>query len=51
MNSDQLKNLETFYQIKVGLLEVNPLIWRNFLVPANVNINRLHLVLQAVMGW
>jgi len=44
-------NLNNIYQIKVGLLEVNPLIWRRFLIPANVTLHRLHLVLQDVMGW
>jgi hypothetical protein len=51
MNSDQFKNSDKIYQIKVGLLEVNPLIWRRFLVPANVTLHRLHLVLQDVMDW
>jgi hypothetical protein len=51
MKRDQLKNLDKIYQIKVWLLEVNPLIWRRFLIPANVTLHRLHLVLQDVMGW
>jgi hypothetical protein len=51
MKTEQLKNLENIYQIKVGLLEINPLIWRRFLIPANVTLHRLHLVLQDVMGW
>ena len=51
MKSEQPKNLDKIYQIKVGLLEINPLIWRRFLIPANVTLHRLHLVLQDVMGW
>lgn len=51
MKRDQLKNLDKIYQIKVGLLEVNPLIWRRFLILANITLHRLHLVLQNVMGW
>jgi hypothetical protein len=51
MESEQSNNLEKVYQIKVGLLEINPLIWRRFLVPGNVTLHRLHLVLQDVMGW
>jgi hypothetical protein len=39
------------YQMKVTLLETQPLIWRRFLVPSSVTLHRLHLVLQAVMGW
>ncbi len=46
-----LKNQDKIYQIKVGLLEINPLIWRRFLVPSSVTLHRLHLVLQDVMGW
>jgi hypothetical protein len=51
MKSEKSKNLDKICQIKVGLLEVNPLIWRRFLIPANVTLHRLHLVLQDVMGW
>jgi hypothetical protein len=51
MKCEQPKNLDKIYQIKVGLLEINPLIWRRFLIPANVTLHRLHLVLQDVMGW
>jgi predicted ribosome-associated RNA-binding protein Tma20 len=39
------------YQMKVTLLETEPLIWRSFLVPSTVTLHRLHLILQAVMGW
>jgi hypothetical protein len=39
------------YQIKVALLEIEPLIWRRFLVPPSVTLHRLHLILQDVMGW
>jgi hypothetical protein len=38
-------------QIKVALLEIEPLIWRRFLVPSSVTLHRLHLILQDVMGW
>jgi hypothetical protein len=51
MKSEQPKNLDKVYRIKVGLLEINPLIWRRFLIPANVTLHRLHLVLQDIMGW
>lgn len=51
MKSEQPKNLDKIYRIKVGLIEINPLIWRRFLVPSNVTLHRLHLVLQAVMDW
>jgi len=42
---------DTVHQIKVLLLEIEPPVWRRFLVPSNVTLHRLHLVLQAVMGW
>jgi len=51
MAKRDLKNQDKIYQIKVGLLEIDPLIWRRFLVPSNVTLHRLHLVLQDVMGW
>jgi hypothetical protein len=51
MKNEQQQNLYKVYRIKVGLLETNPLIWRRFLIPANVTLHRLHLVLQDVMGW
>jgi hypothetical protein len=39
------------YQFKVALLEIEPSIWRRFLVPSSVTLHRLHLILQDVMGW
>jgi|GEM_PF-1063182 len=39
------------YQLKVALLEIEPIIWRRFLVPSSVTLHRLHLILQDVMGW
>jgi hypothetical protein len=51
MKSECPVNSDQIYQIKVGLLEIKPLIWRRFLVPANVTLHRLHLVLQDLMGW
>ena len=42
---------DKIYQIKVGLLETNPIVWRRFLVPSSVTLHRLHLILQCVMGW
>ena len=39
------------YQIKVVLLETEPPIWRRFVIPSGVTLHRLHLILQAIMGW
>lgn len=42
---------QAVYQIKVVLLEMDPPIWRRFVVPSSVTLHRLHLILQDVMGW
>ena len=39
------------FQIKVSLGGSEPLIWRRLLVPGDISLARLHLILQAVMGW
>lgn len=39
------------YQFKVTLKDIHPPIWRRFQVNSNITLYRLHLVLQAVMGW
>jgi hypothetical protein len=39
------------YQIKVTLLGTDPPIWRRLLVPADLNLEQLHDVLQLAMGW
>lgn len=39
------------YQIKVTLIDSKPPIWRRFLVGDTITLNKLHDVLQIVMGW
>ena len=39
------------YLLKIRLLDIKPEIYRNFVVPANITLDRLHDVLQIVMGW
>jgi hypothetical protein len=40
-----------FYLLRVQLLEIEPPIWRLFTVPADITLDRLHDVIQIVMGW
>ena len=39
------------YQLKVELAGIKPPIWRRILVPATIPLYKLHLVIQAAMGW
>lgn len=39
------------YTVKVFLYEVEPLIWRRFIMPASATFAELHQVIQKVMGW
>ena len=37
--------------LEIGLLDIEPRIWRRFAVPSNIKLPRLHEVIQEVMGW
>jgi len=39
------------YQLKVTLRHSQPPIWRRIQVPADIRLDKLHAVLQAVMDW
>lgn len=39
------------YLLKISLLDIEPEIWRRFVVPADISLDRLHDVIQIVMGW
>lgn len=39
------------YQLKITLRAISPPIWRRFQVPADTTLDRLHLMIQWVMGW
>jgi hypothetical protein len=39
------------YQIKIELLDSNPLIWRRVIIPAEVTFKRLHDTIQFSMDW
>lgn len=40
-----------FYQLKIELLDIEPAIWRRVVAPASITLDRLHDVIQIVMGW
>lgn len=42
---------KTVYQLKVTLLGVKPAIWRRLQVPADIGLDKLHMVLQEALGW
>ncbi len=42
---------ERMYLMKIQLLDIEPPIWRRFVVPASITLDRLHDVIQIVMGW
>jgi len=36
--------------LRIELLDVKPLVWRRFVVPADIQLPKLHKIIQAVMG-
>tara|TARA_R110001599_G_scaffold2534_4_gene13813 strand:- start:4449 stop:5153 length:705 start_codon:yes stop_codon:yes gene_type:complete len=38
-------------RLRIELLDTDPLVWRRLLVPEQINLHRLHEVIQAAMGW
>jgi len=38
-------------QLKIVLNDIKPEIWRRFLVEDSISFNRLHKIIQTVMGW
>lgn len=45
------KQKASVFQIKVTLLDVEPLVWRRLLVPADIKLGQLHFVVNEAMGW
>lgn len=39
------------FELKITLLETKPPVWRRFCVPGEITLDRLHDVIQIVMGW
>ena len=51
MSAKKSSDAVNIYQIKVTLKHSKPPIWRRTQVPGDVNLGRLHRILQVVMGW
>ena len=45
------KSRGTAYTLKINLDGIKPRIWRTFSVPGEITLDRLHDVIQIVMGW
>lgn len=42
---------QRLYLLRIALQDIEPEIWRRFVVPADITLDRLHDVIQTVMGW
>lgn len=42
---------ERNYLLRISLLDIKPEIWRQFVVPGSITLDRLHDVIQIIMGW
>lgn len=42
---------QSAYVLKISLQGVKPAIWRRFCVPGAITLDRLHDVIQVVIGW
>ncbi|MCK5132869.1 MAG: hypothetical protein KAR40_12030 [Candidatus Sabulitectum sp.] len=40
---------DRIYQLRVKLLSVKPDVWRSFIVPGDITLDRLHDVIQIVI--
>jgi len=49
MNRDLQQSVT--YQLRIVLRDVSPLIWRRLQVPSNINLARLHHILQILFSW
>ncbi|WP_311944728.1 plasmid pRiA4b ORF-3 family protein [Halomonas piscis] len=38
-------------RLRIELLDTDPLVWRRVVVPEQINLHRLHELIQDVMGW
>lgn len=42
---------QVLFQMKVILRDIEPEIWRSILIPGAVTLDKLHKILQILMGW
>ena len=42
---------QPLYLLRISVQDIEPEIWRRFVVPADITLDRLHDVVQIVMGW
>ena len=42
---------QQIFQLRIELEEVTPAVWRRLLVPGGIRLAKLHMILQAAMGW
>ena len=50
-DTDKDKDENKIYQLKISLKYTKPPIWRRVLIPANMELEDLHEVIQGVMEW
>jgi hypothetical protein len=41
----------SIYQLHISLRHLKPAIWRRVLVPGSITLDKLHRIIQIVMGW
>lgn len=46
-----MANHELILALRISLKDVEPEVWRRFLVPYDIKLSRFHEILQHVMGW
>lgn len=49
--SHRLGSPDDIFQLRITLLDIEPMIWRRVLVSQDLTLPRLHSVFQTVMGW
>lgn len=48
---EKSKDGVSIYQLKVSLLETDPLVWRRIEIPSNTSLNNLSYAINFSMGW